>query len=151
METPLAERKTELCVGKGGDIQPLKPEEIEELKKQLCPSWEVKDGKLVRTFVAKNFKEALAAVNKYGDIAEENSHHPDLHITGYRYAIDFALVYRRSLPSDNNRNVTIELSTHALKALSINDFVLAAKLDRAPVVYSPKFLKDNPSVTAGRE
>jgi 4a-hydroxytetrahydrobiopterin dehydratase len=49
-----------------------------------------------------------------GQVAEREDHHPDLHLTGYR-------------------NVAIELSTHALGALSENDFILAAKLDELPV------------------
>jgi 4a-hydroxytetrahydrobiopterin dehydratase len=47
-------------------------------------------------------------------IAEAEDHHPDLHLTGYR-------------------NVTIELSTHAISGLSENDFVLAARIDELPV------------------
>ena len=47
-------------------------------------------------------------------LAEEDEHHPDLHLTGYR-------------------NVWIELSTHAIGGLSENDFILAAKIDQLPV------------------
>jgi 4a-hydroxytetrahydrobiopterin dehydratase len=52
--------------------------------------------------------------NKVAEIAEEDGHHPDLHIEGYR-------------------NVSIELWTHAIGGLSENDFILAAKIDEVPV------------------
>ena len=47
-------------------------------------------------------------------IAEEEDHHPDLHLEGYR-------------------KVTIALSTHAVKGLTENDFILAAKINQVPV------------------
>jgi 4a-hydroxytetrahydrobiopterin dehydratase len=46
--------------------------------------------------------------------AEEEGHHPDLHLEGYRKA-------------------AIEIWTHAIGGLSENDFILAAKIDRLPV------------------
>ena len=57
---------------------------------------------------------ALDFFRRIGQIAEDEDHHPDLHLTGYR-------------------NVAIELSTHALGGLSENDFILAAKIDQLPV------------------
>jgi 4a-hydroxytetrahydrobiopterin dehydratase len=47
-------------------------------------------------------------------VAEQDGHHPDLHLEGYR-------------------NVWIELWTHAIGGLSENDFILAAKIDQLPV------------------
>ena len=58
-------------------------------------------------------------------------HHPDLAITSYR-------------------TVTITLWTHALGGLSVNDFILAAHTDSVPVQYSPKWLKEHPTVTSGQ-
>jgi 4a-hydroxytetrahydrobiopterin dehydratase len=52
--------------------------------------------------------------NKVAELAEEDGHHPDLHIEGYR-------------------NVSIELWTHAIGGLSENDFILAAKIGEVPV------------------
>jgi len=52
--------------------------------------------------------------NKVAEVAEEDGHHPDLHIAGYR-------------------NVLVELWTHAIGGFSENDFILAAKIDRVPV------------------
>ena len=41
------------------------------------------------------------------------------------------------------REVEVSLSTHAIGALSMYDFILAAKLDKIPVVYSPKWEREN--------
>lgn len=59
----------------------------------------------------KNFVQALAFVNRVGELAEQEQHHPDLHLTGYRF-------------------VGIEIMTHAIGGLSENDFILAAKIDQ---------------------
>ena len=56
----------------------------------------------------------LAFFEKVAAVAEEEGHHPDLHLEGYR-------------------NVAIELWTHAIGGLSENDFILAAKIDRLPI------------------
>ncbi len=79
---------------------------LEEVK-----DWKVEDGKkLKREFKFKDFKEALAFVNKIGETAEEESHHPDIELGWGR--------------------VAVELSTHAIGGLSVNDFILAAKIDK---------------------
>lgn len=69
------------------------------------------DGKWIdRTARFKNFVEMMDAVNRIAALAEQEGHHPDLHLTGYR-------------------NLKIELTTHAIGGLSENDFILAAKID----------------------
>lgn len=79
----------------------------------FLPDWKLREeGKAIqREYRFKDFKEVIAFFNRIAQIAEEENHHPDLKI-GY------------------NR-VGVELSTHALKGLSENDFILAAKFDRA--------------------
>ncbi len=67
--------------------------------------------KIQRKFVFKNFKEALEFVNKVGRLAESEDHHPDIFIHNYR-------------------RVTISLTTHAIKGLSENDFIMAAKINQ---------------------
>ncbi len=59
-------------------------------------------------------RSAMDFFNKVADIAEEDGHHPDLHLEQYRKA-------------------SIELWTHAIGGLSENDFILAAKIDQVPV------------------
>jgi 4a-hydroxytetrahydrobiopterin dehydratase len=61
----------------------------------------------------KDFASAVELITHVKDLAEAEGHHPDLHLTRYR-------------------KLVIELSTHAIKGLSENDFILAAKVDRLP-------------------
>ena len=69
--------------------------------------------RLFRPFSAKDFVAALEFFDRIGTLAEEEGHHPDLHLVGYR-------------------NVTIEIWTHAIGGLSENDFILAAKIEQLP-------------------
>src|SRR5437868_4659319 len=63
---------------------------------------------------AKDFSTAMKFFNAVAKVAEQQDHHPDLHLENYR-------------------RVSIELSTHAIGGLSENDFILAAKIDRLPL------------------
>jgi 4a-hydroxytetrahydrobiopterin dehydratase len=131
---PLYERTCEKCKTKGGAPEKLSEADLALYKEQICKSWEIiKKGEsdaIRRAFVAKNFQAALDYVVAVGALAEEQGHHPDLHITSYR-------------------TVEIVIYTHSLDTLAVNDFILASKCDRIPITYSPKFLKENPNVTAG--
>jgi 4a-hydroxytetrahydrobiopterin dehydratase len=76
------------------------------------PGWESVDNtKITRTFKFKNFVEAVSFVNSVADIAESEGHHPDVHITNYNV-------------------VTLELTTHKVKGLTENDFILAVKINQ---------------------
>jgi 4a-hydroxytetrahydrobiopterin dehydratase len=74
------------------------------------PGWELQpdEQKLVRSFKFKDFKEAMAFVNRVADLAEAEGHHPDILISWNR--------------------VRLELTTHAIKGLSENDFIMAARI-----------------------
>jgi 4a-hydroxytetrahydrobiopterin dehydratase len=80
------------------------------------PGWEIgPDGKRIRReWRVKDFASGLEFFGKVGELAENEGHHPDLHIADYR-------------------NLAIELSTHAVGGLTENDFILAAKIDEIPV------------------
>ncbi len=99
------------CMACEGGVMAFSHSESEILIKQI-PGWELSgDGKAInKKYTFKNFKEALAFVNKVGGIAESEGHHPDIHLTDYKH-------------------VAINLSTHAISGLSQNDFILAAKID----------------------
>lgn len=71
--------------------------------------WSLENGHLVKYYQFKDFKEMMEFVNKVAVLAESERHHPNLNI-------------------DYNK-LKIELWTHALKGLSENDFILAAKID----------------------
>lgn len=84
--------------------------------------------RLVRSFVAKNFKVAMSFLNACGNIAEKMGHHPDLHITSYRV-------------------VSVVIFTHKLGGLTRADFDLALRIDKEigddVLVYSPKWKREN--------
>ncbi len=108
----LTHRRCKPCEG---GVAALKSDDIHDLLAAV-PDWQLApNGKNIRrAWRVKEFATALDFFNRVGQIAEEQDHHPDLHLTGYR-------------------NVAIELSTHAIDGLSENDFILAAKIDRLPV------------------
>ena len=77
------------------------------------PGWVVgQDGKSIeRAFTLKNFVACVNFINKIKDIAEDEMHHPDLHLTGYR-------------------NLKVVLYTHALGGVTENDLIVAAKINQ---------------------
>ena len=89
-------------------IPPFPTEEIAKRMGQV-PGWSLQDGKLVRDFKFKDFKQAVDFINKVAAIAEEENHHPDLNLYNW------------------NR-VKLVLFTHKIKGLHQNDFILAAKI-----------------------
>ena len=89
-------------------MPPLTQEEARTLLSEI-PQWSLKDNSIERTFQFKDFKEAIDFVNKVAETANKEDHHPDIHI-----------YYNK---------VRIELSTHKIKGLSKNDFILAAKIN----------------------
>lgn len=100
------------CVPCEGGVPTLTEKEVQSLLKQT-PGWEVVDNgkKIRRSWKLKNFVQCLDFFQKVGKIAEDEGHHPDLHLTGYRMA-------------------AVEVTTHAIGGLSENDFILAAKIDQ---------------------
>ncbi len=109
------------CVPCEGDIPPLDREAVDQLLPQI-PGWAATEGgrAIRREWTAKNFNAAIGFFNDVAALAEDEGHHPDLHLTGYRQA-------------------AIELTTHAVGGLTENDFILAAKIDAIPFeVKKPK-------------
>ncbi len=99
------------CMACEGGVNAFSKDEAEILLKQI-PGWGLlENGRSIsKKYSFKNFIEALAFINKVGSISESEGHHPDIHLTDYKY-------------------VAINLSTHAVGGLSQNDFILAAKID----------------------
>ncbi len=110
MSTPLTERHCVVC--KPG-TPTLAPAEIDTLLQQLA-GWIVAQSEghlqLTKTFRFKGFMPGVELINRIAPIAEEEGHHPDLHLT---YG-----------------SLRVELWTHAAGGLTENDFVLAAKIDQ---------------------
>ena len=97
-----------------GGVIPFDVSEIHKYQKKV-DGWELvqNDKKiyfLEKKFTFKNFLEAQDFVNKVGKISEDEGHHPDISF-GWGYA-------------------EIKVTTHAIKGLSENDFILAAKIDK---------------------
>jgi 4a-hydroxytetrahydrobiopterin dehydratase len=99
------------CTPCRGGVPPLERAAAERYLED-APGWALLDqGKRIeREFRLKNFKEALALVNRIGALAEDEGHHPDLTF-GWGY-------------------VTVALHTHKIKGLHENDFIMAAKINR---------------------
>jgi 4a-hydroxytetrahydrobiopterin dehydratase len=103
------------CTACEGGIPALSPDQVADLLPAV-PQWRVTADRqrIRREWRVKDFVTALDFFRRVGALAEEEGHHPDLHLVGYR-------------------NVAIELWTHAVGGLTENDFILAAKIDQLPV------------------
>jgi 4a-hydroxytetrahydrobiopterin dehydratase len=100
------------CVPCEGGTDPLTQEQ-EEMYLSAVPNWEIKrEGThtVQRDIECKNFLDAVELIKKIAAIAEEEGHHPDLRLHSYKF-------------------LEVTLTTHAIKGLSENDFILAAKID----------------------
>ena len=98
------------CVPCEGGMPSLAAEKVKKLIKEV-PEWELEEGKVVRRFEFKNFRKAIGFVNKVADLAEVENHHPNISIWGWN-------------------KVKLTFFTHAIKGLSENDFIMAAKVDQ---------------------
>jgi 4a-hydroxytetrahydrobiopterin dehydratase len=103
------------CVPCEGGVPPVPRAEAEQLITHL-PGWRLtEDGQRIRReWVVKDFAAAIDFFNRVAALADEEGHHPDLHLVRYRH-------------------VTVELWTHAIGGLSENDFISAAKIDLLPI------------------
>jgi len=113
-DTPDSSRLPARCEPCEGGIPALTRGQAEEHVANLSgwelAGWDTGSPRLRRGFELRDFRAALAWVNRVGDLAEEQGHHPDLHITGWNH-------------------VEIVLWTNAVGGLSLNDFVLAREID----------------------
>lgn len=98
------------CIPCKGGILPLKGDQLAALQKKLGNSWKiVSEHHLEKEFKCRDFKEALQFTNKVGNLAEEQAHHPDIHLA-------WGLV-------------RVTVWTHKINGLTESDFILAAKID----------------------
>lgn len=106
---PLAERH---CTFKKRGSPPLAPEAVDALLRELDGAWAVEEGKrLTKTYRFPDFAGALAFTDRVGAVAEREQHHPDIELAWGR--------------------VRLTIWTHSVGGLSENDFILAAKADKA--------------------
>ena len=107
----LTEKK---CMPCEGEVLPFDTSEIHKYQKKV-DGWDIIKGKeeiffLFKKFKFDNFLKSQKFINEVGKISEEEGHHPDISF-GWGYA-------------------EIKVTTHAIKGLSENDFILAAKIDK---------------------
>ena len=104
----LTQLKCEPCSGKTPKLS------LDEVQKKLSElnEWQLNDNKemIFKKFSFKNFKTSMKFTNIVGQISELEGHHPNISL-GFGYSI-------------------IMIHTHAIKGLSVNDFILASKIDK---------------------
>ncbi|MFZ0994775.1 MAG: 4a-hydroxytetrahydrobiopterin dehydratase [Candidatus Dormiibacterota bacterium] len=103
----------ERCQACTGETPTLTAEEALTLKAELEGDWKIDGDRLQRRYGFSNFAAAFAVATRAALLAEREGHHPDLRV-GWGY-------------------LEVELTTHAAGGLTRNDFIVAAKLDRARV------------------
>ncbi len=105
----LAEQK---CIPCRGGVPPLAKDRAQVLLRELDDGWRLNaDDHLERAYAFENFAQAMAFANKVAEVAEDEGHHPDLHIAWGM--------------------CKLEIWTHKISGLTESDFYLAAKADRA--------------------
>ena len=106
----MSELAAKECIPCRGGVPPLKGKELTDLQQKLGGGWKiVNEHHLEKEYLFKDFREALDFVNRLGEVAEQEGHHPDLFLTWGK--------------------VKVTLWTHSVGGLSENDFILAAKAD----------------------
>ena len=106
----MSELAAKTCVPCRGGVPPLKGEALGSFQRQV-PAWRVnEDHHITKTFGFPNFRQALGFVNRVGEVAEEQGHHPDIYLSWGK--------------------VEIKLWTHKIDGLTESDFIMAAKIDK---------------------
>ncbi len=97
-----------------GGVEPMKHDEVKSLLKDFA-NWRFIEGRMIKKeYTCRDFVSAIGLVNEIALIAENDGHHPDIKIHQWN-------------------KVTIQLWTHAIGGLSMNDFILASKIDRITI------------------
>jgi len=106
---PMTDLANQSCVPCQGGVPPLSKSSVDTLLTEL-DGWAIHEGHhLTKSFTFEDFEQALAFVNRVGEIAEHQAHHPNILLTWGR--------------------VTLDIWTHKIDGLTKSDFVLAAKAD----------------------
>ncbi len=100
------------CVPCRGGVPPLKGRELLSLQNQVQGWTVVEEHHIAKAYKFPDFRKALDFVNRVGELAEEQGHHPDIYLAWGK--------------------VEIKIWTHKIDGLTESDFILAAKVDRIP-------------------
>ena len=116
-ETQLADRECEACTS---DDDPLTGDALTDLYEEIDGSvWEIVDEHhLDGTYEFEDFRDAFEFTKEVGELAEEEWHHPDIHLAW--------------------GEVEIEMWTHKIDGLHDTDFIMAARMDRIYESYRPE-------------
>lgn len=106
------------CTPCRGGTEPMNSDQAVHMREEV-PDWELTHDatRIKRTFRFRNFLEANQFVDRVGELAESQGHHPDITF-GWGYA-------------------TVEIWTHKIGGLHENDFIFAAKTDELAVEGKP--------------
>jgi 4a-hydroxytetrahydrobiopterin dehydratase len=103
------ELASQTCVPCRGGVPPLKGAELQQILQQV-PQWKViNEHHVTRAFTFPDFKQALAFVNRVGEVAEQQGHHPDILLTWGK--------------------AEITMWTHKIDGLTRSDLIMEAKID----------------------
>jgi 4a-hydroxytetrahydrobiopterin dehydratase len=102
----LADKSCKPCEG---GVPPLDQSQVSEMLQQL-DGWTHRDSIISKTYTFKNYWQTMAFVNAAAWVSHREDHHPDMAV-GYS-------------------SCRVDYTTHAIKGLSANDFICAAKIDR---------------------
>lgn len=98
------------CVPCQGGIDPLNPKQVSKLISKLEEGWKnLENKKIKKEYIFNLYSQAILFVNKVAELAENEDHHPYIHI--------------------NFKKVEIIIFTHKIDGLHKNDFILASKCD----------------------
>ncbi len=110
------------CVPCRGGVPPLKGEDLSILQNQV-DGWNIiEQHHLTKTFKFPDFRGALKFVNRVGELAEEQGHHPDIFLAWGK--------------------VEITTWTHKINGLTESDFILAAKIDQLATAITDEKFRD---------
>jgi 4a-hydroxytetrahydrobiopterin dehydratase len=106
----ISDLASKTCVPCRGGVPPLKGEELQSYVRQV-PGWKaIDEHHLKRAYTFPDFKSALHFVDRVGELAEQQGHHPDIFLAWGK--------------------VEITTWTHKIDGLTEGDFILAAKIEQ---------------------
>ena len=107
----MSELAQENCIPCRGGVPPLKGEELDALQKKLGNDWQIiNEHHLEKEYIFADFRQALDFTVKVGEVAENQSHHPDIYLAWGK--------------------VKLTIWTHKIDGLTESDFIFAAKADQ---------------------
>lgn len=98
------------CTPYPSGAKPLSEVEVTPILADL-PGWKIEGDRITREYSFSRYLAGISWVSVMAEIADREDHHPEIHISWHQ--------------------VRVSLWTHTLHGLSMNDLILAAKLEEA--------------------